>query len=119
MTIDLARLAIVAEVPVSRYFMGPFSVSASSGLATFGSNEHDGLVAVSYTNGSQTPLVSSGDFGTIVQYSAAFSRAQAFAVNVYPPPTRWFTLDLSAGAAPRLAANVTFSASVHALSAAW
>ena len=64
--------AVVAELPVSRYLMGPFSTSAAHGLATLGSDEVDGLVALDYQSGHVTPLVDAS-FGTIVQYSAAFS----------------------------------------------
>ena len=122
-TIDLERMAIIAEVPVSRNLMGPFSVSAAHGLATFGSDAADGLVAIDFRTGEQTLLVSGGgSFGTIIQYSGAFSSADAYAVNVYPQPTHFFAISLPArgsGTPPSVTTNATFRSSIHALSAKW
>ena len=77
-TIDLAKMAIVAEAPLSSTFMGPLSVSAAHGLATFGADEYAGLVAVDYHTGSLRRLTTSGDFGTIFQLSGAFSRTHTY-----------------------------------------
>ena len=57
------------------------------------------------------------DFGTVVQYSGAYSKSQVFAVNVYPHPPRAFVIDLPVGRPPVVSANATFAGSVHALSA--
>ena len=116
-TIDLSRIAITAEVPVSRYFSGPFSLSAAHGLATLGA-DHPGLVAVDFKSGKARPIVG-GSFGTIEMYNGAFSRTQVFIVNVYPHPTRLFTISLPEGGTPTVTTNTTFNASIHALSAAW
>ena len=115
-TIDLASMAIIAEVPVSRYFCGPLSVSIAHGLATFG-GDAPGLVAVDYRSGKQSPLVAC-DFGTITMYSGAFSRTRAYVVNVYPHPPRFFAVELSAAGPAAVITNATFRSDVHALSAA-
>lgn len=117
-TVDLVRLAVTHEVPVSGYLMGPFSVSTRYGLATFGSDAYDGLTSVDFTDGAQVPLVEGG-FGTIMQYSAAFSSTSAFAVNVYPQPARFFAIDLAAAATPAVTTNATAASGAHALCASF
>ena len=121
-TIDLSTMKVVSEQPVGMYFMGPFAYSKSRGLLTFGSDAYDGLAAVDWRTAKQSPVgVHGGSFGTVYQFSAAFSASEAYAVSLFPHPTRFFAVDVSGAATADadVRGNNTFASSVHALAAAW
>jgi hypothetical protein len=138
-TINLERMTIVAEAPLSRNFMGPLSVSEAhvrrsdahlllsslhrhrdsvQGLASFNAEGYNGLVAVDYATAKLRPLLLA-DFGSIVQFCGAFSRNFTFAASAYPSPTRFYAVGFSAAGAARLAANTTFESEGVVYAAGW
>ena len=121
-TIDLETLKVQSEVPVGRDLMGPLAWSRTLGLLTFGSDQFDGgLVAIDTKTGRQSRMTDiSARFGTIVQFSGAFSDGMVYAVNVYPQPPRFFAVDVSGATNATISANFTFpGAAIHALAAEW
>ena len=144
-TIDLKRMAIIAEAPLSRNFMGPLSVSQAQvpltphscdvctcaccnimhhthtqGLATFNAEGYGGLVAVNYESGRQRPLLLA-DFGSDLQFCGAFSRNYAYVASAYPSPTRFYAIKIASqsGSAAVVVTNATFESSGIVFAAAW
>jgi hypothetical protein len=144
-TIDLKRMAIIAEAPLSRNFMGPLSVSQAQvpltphscdvctcaccnimhhihtqGLATFNAEGYGGLVAVNYVSGRQRPLLLA-DFGSDLQFCGAFSRNYAYVASAYPSPTRFYAVEITSqsGSAAVVVTNATFESSGIVFAAAW
>ncbi len=117
-TVDLRLMTLIAETPVSRDFMGPLSVSRSYGLATLNAEGYTGLVSVDYKSGLLKPLIL-GDFGGIYQFAGAFSRDDAYAVTIYPQPTRLFAIHLPADGTPVVTTNTTFNSTGFVYAALW
>eukprot|EP00937_MAST-01D_sp_MAST-1D-sp2_P003475 g3475.t1 len=121
-TIALDKLKVQSEVPVGGQLMGPLAWSRTLGLLTFGSDRFDdGLIALDGKTGKQTRTTdAAARFGTVVQFSGAYSAGMVYAVNVYPHPTKLFAVDVSGAKKAKIAANNTFKgAAIHALAAGW
>lgn len=93
-TIDLNKMEIVSEVPVTNNFMGPFVVSQKYGLMTFGSDKYDNsLVQVEPKTGRQVPLLK--HIGDVPQFCATSNGEFVVAYSVFPAPPRLLTINLA------------------------